>query len=119
MKTFTKHERRLVEERIERAMESGGAYSHNIIGLALSRVADDYGDKAANELIEQYRLTRYGFRPLGQDIVQRWCGEKGREHVWKRERDIGQFCFRCTLLLTAFKARFPEARREQLAKARV
>ena len=36
-------------------------FSHNIIGLTLSAVADQYGDVVANELIQDYGLEKHGW----------------------------------------------------------
>lgn len=36
-------------------------YSHNIIGLCLQQVAEKFGNKAANDLIEEFDLESQGW----------------------------------------------------------
>lgn len=42
--------------RIEKAMNQGGNFTHNIIGLSLSSLASKCGKKYANELIDELGL---------------------------------------------------------------
>ena len=42
-------------------------YSHNIIGLKLSRMAREYGKPAANETIELLGLDKMGWRKQGEE----------------------------------------------------
>jgi len=37
-------------------------YSHNIIGLVLMSVNDDYGREQANELIDEFKLEKLGWK---------------------------------------------------------
>ena len=39
-------------------------YSHNIIGLALSAIAKNYGNSAANDLIDEFDLESLGWRKV-------------------------------------------------------
>jgi hypothetical protein len=49
---------REARERIRKAVLNGGQYSHNVIGLALTIVAQEMGgNKIANQLIDEYKLT--------------------------------------------------------------
>lgn len=55
------------KERIEKAIEQNGPYSHNIIGLALSAIAKEAGNKVANDVIAEMDLEMYGFRAVPED----------------------------------------------------
>lgn len=48
---------------IRQAIEQHGAYSHNIVGLVLARVARDLGYAAANELVREFK-NPYGIREV-------------------------------------------------------
>ena len=48
------------KEKIERAIESGGSFTHNILGLILREVDKLFGTKVANDLIDEYNLEDYG-----------------------------------------------------------
>lgn len=53
---------------IQDAIDSEGPYSHNIIGLTLSRIAAEQGYAVANRLVEEYDLeARYGIRTVQAD----------------------------------------------------
>lgn len=54
-----------MSEKIQDAIESNGAYSHNIVSLCLSSVAEKYGNAAANNLIYEHNLkSLYGIEPI-------------------------------------------------------
>jgi len=56
------------EKKIERQLDINGPYSHNIVGMVLSRVADVCGIAIANELIEEYRLKEiFGINPVSEE----------------------------------------------------
>ena len=48
------------KEKIERAIESNGQFTHNILGLILRKVDGLFGTKVANDLIDEYDLEDYG-----------------------------------------------------------
>jgi hypothetical protein len=49
---------------IEEAIEKNGPYSHNIIGLALNQISKEEGVQAANDLMDEYDLSEFGFVKL-------------------------------------------------------
>jgi hypothetical protein len=52
-------------ERIERAMDQDGPFTHNMIGLTLSGLADKVGVKYANELVREFELDEiYGIQEV-------------------------------------------------------
>jgi uncharacterized protein involved in exopolysaccharide biosynthesis len=60
---------KLVEEakdRIEKALERDGQYSHNMITVALESISKKLGDHVANELIDEYELEELGWRKIKQ-----------------------------------------------------
>ena len=48
---------RKAREGIEKALDSMGNYTHNIISLYLSSLAAEEGNEAANKLVDEYDLT--------------------------------------------------------------
>jgi hypothetical protein len=44
------------KQKIEKAIDQSGPYSHNICSMALLAVVEADGKEAANNLIEEYRL---------------------------------------------------------------
>ena len=53
------------KQKIEKAIEQAGPYSHNICAMALMTVAEADGREAANRLIEGYGLdVLYGIRKV-------------------------------------------------------
>lgn len=56
-------------ERISKAIKGGGNLAPNVIGLALTVLAQEIGSfKAANQLIEDFNLTEtFGIQPLDLD----------------------------------------------------
>ena len=44
------------KQRIEKARDQNGPFSHNIIGLTLSQVSQEFGFDVANGLIDEYDL---------------------------------------------------------------
>ena len=46
-------------ERIRKVLDQNGQYTHNIIGLVLTMLAQELGNKGiANQLIDEYKLTK-------------------------------------------------------------
>jgi len=43
-------------------------YSHNIVGLALAAVANEYGKKVANDLIDEFNLEDSGWRKVPEQL---------------------------------------------------
>jgi len=50
------------EQRIERALDSKGPYTSNIISCILRSVAQKEGNAEANELIDMYGLESMGYK---------------------------------------------------------
>jgi hypothetical protein len=57
---------RTPEEAIRLALEQNGPYTHNIIGLALSRAHRENGEKEVKRLIRKFRLGRFGYTAEGR-----------------------------------------------------
>lgn len=51
-------------ERIERALDNPGPFSHNIIGCILRSVAEKEGYQAANALIDEHDLESEGYKKV-------------------------------------------------------
>jgi len=43
--------------KIQKQIETMGGYSHNIVGLVLMNVADEFGKDEANKLIDEMNIT--------------------------------------------------------------
>lgn len=57
------------KEQIQKAIDQNGPYSHNIAGLVLSQVASEHGVDVANQLVEEFKLTRrFGIRPVVDQV---------------------------------------------------
>lgn len=50
------------EQRIERALDGNGQYTHNIIGIVLHQVLEKEGQAEVNALIDEYGLDTMGFK---------------------------------------------------------
>jgi hypothetical protein len=48
--------------RIERDFIGIKPYSHNIIGLVLLQISEEYSRKEANKCIDEFELQRYGWK---------------------------------------------------------
>lgn len=45
------------KRKIQKQIDEMGGYSHNIVGLVLSSVADEFGQEEANKLIDEMDIT--------------------------------------------------------------
>jgi len=53
----------LAAAEIERLMDKGGSYTHNLLAMVLDRVDKNVSPEAASELIEEFGLTLlYGIK---------------------------------------------------------
>ena len=53
---------------IQKAIDTNGGYSHNIVSLTLSIVSKSFGVKATNGLIEEFDLVDvYGIHPVTEE----------------------------------------------------
>jgi len=67
MKAKTALDRAILKARdsIENAMDQNGPYTHNIISLSLRSLAEKGGNKAANDLVDEYELDQeYGIQKV-------------------------------------------------------
>lgn len=61
------HEKTIAEARtkIQKAIDQDGPYTHNILGLVLSKVAKELDVEHANGLVEEFNLEdAYGICPV-------------------------------------------------------
>lgn len=65
---MTKAERiKEAKDKVKKYCSTPGPYQHNLIGLALSSLADLAGSKEADKLIKTLRIyPRFGIPPLGE-----------------------------------------------------
>ena len=58
---------RMARQRIDKAINQDGAFSHNMIGLALAILSREDGQEAADKLVDEYNLTElYEIQKVGK-----------------------------------------------------